>query len=90
MGPAMTIDNSKISLFPDFSTDVQKRRAQFTDVKKRLRALELQYAMLYPAWLQVVAKGRLIFLEKPSLVQQWLDREENTLREYAVNRRLPT
>lgn len=49
MEDALVMDNSKISLFPDFSAEVQKQRAQFTEVKKRLRSLELQYAMLYPA-----------------------------------------
>lgn len=62
MGPAMMIANSNISLFPDFSANVQKRRAQFTDVKKRMRALELQYAMLCPARLCVAAKGEVHFL----------------------------
>lgn len=60
MGPDMVIDNLKISLFSDFLADVQKWRAQFTDIKKSMRAL-LQYAMLYPARLRVVAKGGSLF-----------------------------
>lgn len=73
------MDNSKISLFPDFSAEVQKQRAQFNDVKKRLRSLEIQYSMLYPARLRVVARDEVHFFEKPALVMQWLDREECSL-----------
>lgn len=48
MSGAMAIDNSKISLFPNFSAELQKQRAKFTDVKKRLQDFILPYAMLYP------------------------------------------
>lgn len=70
MGDALVIGNSKISLFPDFSAEVQKQQAQFTEVKKHHRALDLQYAMLYLARLRVVAKGEAHFFEKPSLMSQ--------------------
>lgn len=36
LGDDLVIDNSKISLFPDFLAEVQKQRAQFNEVKKRL------------------------------------------------------
>ena len=81
------IDNSRISLFPDFSAEVQKQRAQFNDVKKRLRFLELQYAMLYPARLRVVARNEVHFFEKPAQAMQWMDREERSLREEQGRRR---
>lgn len=32
-------NGAHISFYPDFSSDVQKRRACFTDVKKRLQKL---------------------------------------------------
>lgn len=57
LGVALVIDNYKVLPFPDFSVEVQKQRPQFTEVKKRLRALDHQYAMLYLAPLRVVAKG---------------------------------
>lgn len=74
MGPAMVIAISKISLFPDFLADVQKRRAQFTDVKKN----------------ELAVKREVHSFEKPSLAQQCLDCKEYTLREYAANHCLPT
>lgn len=84
------IDNSKMSLFPDFSAKVQKQRAQFNDVKKRLRSLELQYSMLYLARLRVVARDEVNFFEKPTLAMQWLDREERSLRDDVSRRRRAT
>lgn len=76
----LAMDNTKISLFPDYSAEVQKLRAKFTDVKHRLNSLNLQYAMLFPAKLRVVANGEAHFFEKPSAATQWIDREERGLR----------
>lgn len=61
---ALVIDNSNISLLPDFSAEVKKQRAQFTKVKKHLCSLELHYAMLYPVHLRAVNKGEVHFFEK--------------------------
>lgn len=87
LGDALKMDNSKISFFPDFSVEVQKQRAQFNDAKKRLKALNVQYSMLYPSRLHVVARDQVHFFDKPQLVSQWLDREERSIREEAANRR---
>lgn len=54
--------------FPDL---VMKQRVTFTDLKHNLN---LQYAMLFPAKLRVVAKGEAHFFEKPAAAIQWLDR----------------
>lgn len=42
----------RISFFNDYSAVVQKRRA-FNEVKVRLRELQMDYALLYPATLSV-------------------------------------
>lgn len=39
--------NSHVAVFPDFSTEVQKKRSQFQDVKCCLRILHLKYSMLF-------------------------------------------
>lgn len=78
-GSALSMDSSKVSLFPDFSVELQKQCAKFTEIKKRLRDLNLQYAMLYPSLLRVVTQGEVHFFDRPSLVTQWLDREERLL-----------
>lgn len=64
LGDALVMGNSKISLFPDLSDEVQQHRAQFNEVKKCLRALNVQYAMLYPARLCVVARDEFHFFKK--------------------------
>lgn len=78
--PDIRIDNGKISIFPDFSAEVQRRRLQFFDVKKRLRALQLPYAMLYPARLRVAAPTGSQFFESAKQAVDWLDTHERHLR----------
>lgn len=70
------LNGSRISFYPDLSAEVQKRRMQFQDVKKRLCALSLSYAMLYPAKLRVVALGATHFFESPKDASSWLDNHE--------------
>lgn len=53
----LRIDNTKVSFFRDFSAELQKQTAKLTDVKRLLRNLDLKYAMLYPANVQVEALG---------------------------------
>lgn len=74
------MNGSRIAFYPDFSADLQKRRAQFQDVKRRLRTLDLSYAMLYPAKLRVVAGDTTVFFENPKDAAGWLDRTEPSLR----------
>lgn len=76
----MVIQGSKISIYPDFSAAVQKQRAKFADVKKRMRAIPIIYSMLYPAKLRVVADGSVHFFESPNMAANWLDRHERQLR----------
>lgn len=90
MSGEMAIDNSKISLFSDFSAELQKQRAKFTDVKKRLRDLNLPYAMLYPAQLRVVALGKSHFFDLPTSAGQWLDQEDRALKTAKSQRNAPT
>lgn len=76
-GDLMKIDNARISFYPDFSAEVQRRRAKFTEVKKPLRKYAVTYAMLYPAKLRVATNDETHFFENPATASAWLDR--NTL-----------
>lgn len=89
MSGNMAIDNSKVSLFPDFSVELQKQHAKFIDLKKRLREHNLQYAMLYPARLRVVALGEVHFFDRPNAAAQWLDREDRALKAARPQRPAP-
>lgn len=74
------LEGNKVAFYPDFSVNVQKRRAQFLDVKRHLRNLGLSYAMLYPAKLRVVANDSTQFFEHPKDAVRWLDQAEGSLR----------
>lgn len=47
-------NNSNITIFPVFSAALQKVRATFTSMKKRLRNLNIHNSMFFPARLRVV------------------------------------
>ncbi|XP_018425358.1 PREDICTED: LINE-1 type transposase domain-containing protein 1 [Nanorana parkeri] len=70
----ISLAGSKIMLFPDFSQEVQRRRAKFMDVKKRLQHLHLSYSMIYPARLRVIAAGETHFFDNLSQASSWLDK----------------
>lgn len=53
----------RVSLYPDFSPDQQKRRAEFTPIKRTLQQHKVAYAVLYPARLRVIALGRTFFFQ---------------------------
>lgn len=66
-------ENARIMLFPDFSAETQRRRRSFTEVKRRLREMELKYSMLYPSRLRVQFKGSVKFFDTPQEACDWLD-----------------
>lgn len=65
--------DTHIAVYPNFSTEVQKKRAQFSEAKRQLRNRHLAYAMLFPARLRVVRDGKAHFFEDPSAVISWLE-----------------
>lgn len=70
----VTYENARLSFYPDFTADVQKKRRQFTSVRSRLRELGLKYAMLYPTKLRVQVRDRAWFFNTPEEASEWLDR----------------
>lgn len=76
----LEIGGHKISIYPDFSSEIQRRRMQFTDVKRRLRDLNIPYSMQYPTKLRVVAMENTHFFITPKEAVQWLDKNEKHLR----------
>lgn len=73
-------DNAQISVYPDFSVEVQKKRALFLTAKKRLRELNLKYAMLYPAKMKITVDGRSYFFSSPQEVFDWLESRPRATR----------
>ena len=68
----------RVSFYPDFSAEVQRRRAKFGEVKRRLQRLR---AMLYPAKLRIIAGGRAQFFESAADASSWLDMNEHLIRQ---------
>lgn len=71
------LGNVKIAVFPDFSAKVQRRRQNFMEAKRKLRSLNMKYAMLFPARLRVEHDGRVSFFEDPAELMAWLERRNN-------------
>lgn len=70
---------SELSLFPDFTPLVQEARKKFGPVKRKLRELQLDYAMLYPAKLKVNFDDKPRFYIDPRQLQK-------DLKQYVANR----
>lgn len=66
--------NTKLSFYPDFTADVQKKRRQFSQIRVRLRELGLKYAMLYPTRLRVQDRDKTHFFNTSEEAADWLDR----------------
>ena len=47
-----------ISVYPDFSPGLVKKRREFDNVKKKLRAANLKYSLQYPSTLRVIVEGK--------------------------------
>lgn len=67
------VDNINVSLFPDYTLDVQRHRASFLAVKKALRDEGIQYSLMFPARLQVTLDGKTFFHNDPDEAWSWLE-----------------
>lgn len=52
--PQIQFENCQISLYPDYMLLVQRRRSSFQEVKRKLRTMNLKYALLFPARLKII------------------------------------
>ncbi|KAM9352314.1 uncharacterized protein ABDE67_007168 [Symphorus nematophorus] len=68
----MTYENKKISFYPDYRADLQRRRDEFRDVKRALREKEVEYALIFPAKLRIKHQGSVKFFSTPAEAQLFL------------------
>lgn len=66
-------ENRKISLYPDYTVIVQKQRLSYQPIKQKLRKLQVNYALLFPARLKIIYDKKTHFFESPADVEEWLD-----------------
>lgn len=55
---ALEWKDSRISFFPDATKAVTERRRKFTDVRKKLHAMDIRFTLAYPARLFFTWKGK--------------------------------
>lgn len=69
----------RISIYPDFSPGLQKRRAEFLKIKRSLQGYDVTYSLLYPARLRVNALGGSQFFDSPKKALTWLEEKKDQL-----------
>ena len=60
-----TIANARVSIFPDYTFNVQRQKTSFMAVKRELREAGVQYALMFPSRLKVKVDGNTTFFTEP-------------------------
>ncbi|KAJ1188198.1 hypothetical protein NDU88_004961 [Pleurodeles waltl] len=67
------VENSRVSMYPDYTAAVQARRASYTEVKKALWTEGIRYALLFPPKLKIMWDGHTHFCLSPEEAWSWLE-----------------
>ncbi|KAJ8366476.1 hypothetical protein AAFF_G00353560 [Aldrovandia affinis] len=63
----------QVMIFPDFSAELNKRRAEYVEVKKLFREKEgVRYGLVYPARLRVSFQGQEKMFDTPQAVKDFI------------------
>uniref|UniRef100_H3ACL8 L1 transposable element RRM domain-containing protein n=1 Tax=Latimeria chalumnae TaxID=7897 RepID=H3ACL8_LATCH len=65
-----------IQIFPDLLKDLQDRRCQFMQVKKKLCDLGIRYGLYYPVVLQISVDGKQHSFSTPGVAEEFLSEWE--------------
>ena len=71
-GP-IQFNGQRITAYPDFTAEVQRKRSSYAAIKASLRDAGLRYALLFPAKLRVVDGEKVRFFHSAADAGQWLD-----------------
>ncbi|KAI4895056.1 hypothetical protein NFI96_004993, partial [Prochilodus magdalenae] len=63
----------RIRIFPDYSTELSRRRAAFRPIKATLFQKGFRFALLYPARLRVIVNGATRIFESPEAARKFCD-----------------
>uniref|UniRef100_A0A087X5T4 L1 transposable element RRM domain-containing protein n=1 Tax=Poecilia formosa TaxID=48698 RepID=A0A087X5T4_POEFO len=66
------LDNNRVSFYPDYSIEVQRKMLAFNEVKKKVREKNIEYATRYPAKLRIRHGGGFKLFSAPSEVETFL------------------
>ena len=72
-------EEAKISIFPDATKAVAEKRRKFTDVRKKLHAMDIRFTLAYPAKLFFTWKGKKMTFEDHKKALQFLNKETEGL-----------
>lgn len=73
----ITIDGKRVSLFPDMSADLARRRKQFRPAAKALKEKNITGYLIHPARMKVQYKGRSHLFNTPGEVHTFLKELSN-------------
>ncbi|KAJ1143463.1 hypothetical protein NDU88_009772 [Pleurodeles waltl] len=65
--------NRVVALDPDFTIEVQNKRASFMAVKRALHEEGVQYSLLFLARLRVITEDKTAFFQTPVEAWEWLE-----------------
>ncbi|KAJ4948792.1 hypothetical protein JOQ06_020315 [Pogonophryne albipinna] len=69
----LEFQGKQILIFPDYSADLSRRRAAFSEVKELLRKEEgVRYGLLYPARLRISFNGQTKMFENPQAAKDFV------------------
>ena len=69
----LEVENQKVMIFPDFTAAVQRQRAMFIMVKRKMRKRNLKYALMFPAKLKVMTEDKTLFFTEAEAAWDWLE-----------------
>lgn len=78
-GGNIFFNGTKISLYSELSTELQRHKAEFIQIKRTLQKFKLPYAFLYPARLRVTALGGTLIFDSPASMETWLEENKEKL-----------
>jgi len=65
-------NDKRVHIFPDFSTSLLQKRREFDVIKKKLRELDMNYALHYPATLKIISDGKSVLCKTPGEAENFL------------------
>ncbi|KAF3847177.1 hypothetical protein F7725_020205 [Dissostichus mawsoni] len=67
----LVLGGTQIFIFPDYSADLDKRRAAYNEVKAVLRKADVRYGLLYPARLRITFGSETRIFDSPQSAMEY-------------------
>lgn len=70
----LTYEGMDFTMYPDFTAAVQEARRKFLPVKQKLRKVQIDFALMYPARLRITHQGKQSVFVNPQQAEEFLKR----------------